>query len=144
MLTFVLLELSEPENISKLQHWGQELTSAVILAGVDWNWCVAVANNVELVELVCRVVKDESVRGSNMCFVNSDREVAALTLLIPHAQPGQINVEIPATEPTPPHLEQLVEQLSLHFSGRLILFLHHSFLCYEPCDEVVKELTNGR
>ena len=148
MLKFVLLELSEPANTSKLQHWSQQLASAVILAGANWDWCVELVgsclHNVELVELVRRVLKEVPGRGSGVCTIISDHEVAALTLLLPHAQPRWLSVFIPPTEPTPPHLGQLVGQLSPHFTGWLYLLLHHSYLCYEPCDKVVRGLTKAR
>ena len=143
-----MLELSHPENISTLQYWRHELVSAVIFAGADWDWCVELArvcfHNVELVELIGQVLKNVWRNGNNICLVSSGRAVAALRPLIQHTQPKMLNVHIPLTEPPPKHLEQLMEQLSLHFSETLNLELFRSYFCYEKCDTVVKRLTKAR
>ena len=100
--------------------------------------------NAKFTKLLGRTIKEGKMETSDERIVSSGFEVMMETQMIQHVQPKTMSVSIPATVPTPPHLEQLMEQLSLHFSGDLGLHLNHSYLCYEPSDKVVTGLTKSR
>lgn len=149
VLKFVILELSEEEDGCTLKYWSSELRFAINRAGVNYQWCVDLMsdclNSVEVKELVTElvtlVVKNVD-HGDEIIVVNNNSAIAAVTLLIPHAQPSRVEVNICEQEPS--HLEQLVEQLSLHHTRSLRLMLNYSYLHYEPSDNVVKHLKQCR
>ena len=148
MLRFVLLELSEPENLNTLKLWTEELLSAVIVAGADWRWCAELVGSCiykpEMIELARRVLMKVRTKGRDEWIVSSGLAVASLNQLIQYAQPKYLNVDILRTEPISTHIQQMVELLSDHFSGSLTLYLRHSYHCYKPCDIVVMKLVKTR
>lgn len=146
VLKFTVLELVKPCRQSTLLHWSKDVQNCLLLAEVDWEFCVSrvveCAISQEMTQLMAGVTKN--LIGGKYS-VKSASALKAITMLLEYRHPDELKIDLPINEPTPmPELGKLLSYVKQFKNFSLSLNLQHSYYTYTPCDEVIVKLTDAR
>ena len=109
-----------------LKYWRREFVKVLTAAEVDEKFCI---------KFMCKYSQYTDI-GELLADV--------LSQYMHTRRPKNMVFNIPVHVACPAQLRLFLEEVRLHYEGRLRLDLPHSYQNYVPCDDIIKALTGAR
>ena len=126
VFSFTIAELATSSKPS-LKHWHKELVKALTTAGVDEKFCT------KLMFQYCQSLEIGKLMADVLSHYIQTRRPSLLEFVISEYIPCPTAI-----------LRLLMRKVQQHHRGNLWLELHHSYLNFVPCDNVIEYLVGAK
>ena len=157
ILKYLILQLHSKEQFSDHKVG---VVHAVDACKPDFRYTADViqssGNDVELVEALSKVTQPDTVveetsstgereeRMTEGWRIDNVRIISTAALMLGHAQPSDLRVDLPSQVETPPCLGDLLDVVAEKFTGRLELGLNNARDKFKNIDHLIMKLSNAK